>query len=320
MSNQRFQIKDPTVIIADAYHFAALQPNIWMSKVTTILETLRKEFTTRSIYDIWIRWQQPEEGGYPVPLLKTLVQLKRDSYQLYLSDITAQLQAAFKENEKQAWSEFIAHYTEAINNWQTDIAENLCRNCLEHTPQYKSQIIAFQQLNALHCASRWVECLPFYMELKEHPDLNNEQKALLETTIGQIRLYYLDSQSDAALIHFNRALELAPELARTERSFGEVKLKNRIFDEARQHFFKAVEKTNVDSEMYLYIGDSYKDDMNLSAAENWYRAGLKINPLDANYNARMIRLYGEPSLIVKKQAAFVKELDITLIQIGRAHV
>ena len=107
MSNQRFQIKDPTVIIAGAYHFAALQPHIWMSKVTTILEALRKELTTRSIYDVWIRWQQPEEGGYPVPLLKTLVQLKRDSYQLYLNDITAQLQAAFKENEEQAWSEFI---------------------------------------------------------------------------------------------------------------------------------------------------------------------------------------------------------------------
>lgn len=315
MSNQRFQIKDPTSIIADAYHFAALQPHIWMSKVTTILENLRIELTTRSIYDVWTRWQQLEEGGYPVPLLKTLVQLKRDSYQLYLSEITAQLQADFKENEEQAWLEFIAHYAEAINNWQTDIAEKLCRNCLEHTPQYKSQIIAFQQLNALHCASRWVECLPFYMKLKEHAALNNEQKALLEATIGQIRLYYLDAQPDAALVHFNKAAELAPELSRTERSFGEVKLKARVFDEARQHFFKAIEKTNVDSEMYLYIGDSYKDDMNLSAAENWYRAGLKINPLDVNYNARMVRLYGEPSLFNQKQAVFLKELEMaTLIE------
>ena len=313
MSNQRFQIKDPTVIIADAYHFAALQPHIWMSKVTTILEVLRKEFSTRSIYDVWIRWQQPEEGGYPMPLLKTLVQLKRDSYQLYLTEITAQLQAAFKENEEQAWSEFIAHYTQAINNWQTDIAENLCRNCLKHTHQYKSQIEAFQQLNVLHCALRWVECMPFYMELKEHPALNNEQKALLEATIGQIRLYYLDAQPDVALIHFNKAAELAPELARTERSFGEVKLKSRVFDEARQHFFKAIEKTNADSEMYLYIGDSYKDDLNLSAAENWYKVALKINPLDANYNARIIRLYGEPSLINQKQATFVKELEMAVL-------
>jgi superkiller protein 3 len=309
-----FKPEDIVELIAKAYYNAALSPDILMQEMTTLLEQLRGDYKTRSYYDIWVRWQYPKEDGFKQSVLKVLVSLKQESGECFKKRLCEHLQAVLKENPESFYTDFMPQYVEAINNWYIDIADAICENCTESIPpQLKEQIQDYRRIHQLIVQSRWAETYDFYATLSEEAHLTNEQKAKLEATAGQIRLYYLDTTPERALVHFEKAKALAPDLARIDKSFGEEKLRGRHFDEARRFFFRALDKKGDDVETQFYVGDSYKDEKNYSAAENWYREGLKNNPFNADFNTRMIRLYSEPDLFPQKYVLCENELAIVRI-------
>jgi tetratricopeptide (TPR) repeat protein len=287
-----------TRIFADAYHEAALEcRNTDMVDVARILESLRKRLSSGTIYQALKKrlstTSLPEEDA----LWLVVSKLQSGLFAAYGEQQVSEIQDALRRDPKTGESIMIGAYAEGLAYWESEVYDRIAGAHFESlSPTGLLLQQNWKRLHDLVLQSRWVECLPDFKALAQSDAVAAEIRAHFNITIGQVYLYSLGMEQEATK-YFDLAAAKFPNMSRLHRAYGEIPLRNRAFDEARRNFLKALSLEEDEPDNYYFLGDSYRDEGNLEAAENWYADAHTCNPLRIDYYSRMISLYGHPTRI-----------------------
>jgi len=90
-----------------------------------------------------------------------------------------------------------------------------------------------------------------------------------------------DGKADDAIAHYQKAIEIAPDLYLARNNLGTTYLSQSKFDEARQQFEQVIKINPSDGAAYFNLGNLYLLSQKYVDASNWIHQGLTKEPNNA---------------------------------------
>lgn len=281
------------LLLAPVYRDGCLNPDIDMKRLTELLEYLAGRFETDNPHTVWQRMDINKEL-YDRPAYRNyLVNLKRTYFVDLTGAIESKIRAAKMEDPEKGFMEWERAYFDALAHWNSIVYFSLCSRSFNFDEEKQKLISRYKKVCFDVFDSRWDLVYPFYCELAENEQLPDELRSKFAVYAGQIQLYHLLPNNDAALEHFQRAENIYKGV-HTEQAFGEYYLKISESEKARSYFMQALTMDPAVIDSYLFVGDSYRDEEEYDTAEQWYNDALHMNFIEPAVYKRLLLLYAQP--------------------------
>jgi tetratricopeptide (TPR) repeat protein len=279
-------------LLAEVYYAASKEEGSDMLVTAEVLEFIRKELLHASPLSIWSRLSF-NRAKYDKPFLTPLlVKLKRDYIELLYQSLSAEITKAYQSDTETGWNLWFQCYVESLVQWNGEVHDRLCRESFTHPVNKQPFLERLKNLNRWILESRWIECYDIYQEIMEPDAVSAENKVLIEVLLGQIELYRFPNYADS-IKHFENAKSVLPNSGRVLRAFAEYYFKLGENDKGRSYIFNAMSLDLPEIENYQLMGDSYRDEGNISVAEQWYNDALNFNFLDPSSYSNFFGLYND---------------------------
>lgn len=282
--------------LADTYYQAAIEGRD-MRRVADQLENLRVSIEEKDLYQAWrdvdkavgqVLLQENEE-------LFDILNSFRQSFVSWAYELAmAQVREGFRESPEKGWEAFIRVYVEALVHWRYQIYAEIPKELdVEKVPEEKLALfLQISEKTPYMLEARWDQTFDLFVDLANLAGTEPGHRIALLCSAGQIQLYFFsDTQKAGEMFEQARSTGKGEESSRVEQSFGELKLLDWQFDEARNHFQKASMLDPNNEFALLYMGDSYRDEGRYSIAEAWYGDAQTLFPGGTDVLSRFMRLY-----------------------------
>jgi predicted O-linked N-acetylglucosamine transferase (SPINDLY family) len=150
--------------------------------------------------------------------------------------------------------------------------------------------------------------------------LLNKEEPLSHYNSGIV--LFNNQQYDEAIIHFQKALELNPNLIHAYNYLGNAFQEKKQFDEAIPYYRKAIQINPTDPTAYINLGIAFQNTIQHESAIEYFKAALQINPnLYQAYDYMGLSLTVEGNM-EKAQECYESSLSInpfsemTLVNLG----
>jgi len=293
-------------IFSGIYADACLDEKINMRDFVSNFESIREQVTAGSGTSCWNLIKLNKDFFYHQPNLNFLLRLQQLYYAELNKKISKDIEALIATEPGQAWQTWLREYADAVINWCSIVYEPLCNTQFSFDEDTQKRIESFKKLNKYILYEKWVNTFPFFEALTKENCLSNYQLSCFNVIAGQVILYWMPAMHKC-VPYFETAKTLSPENSKAVRAMGEYHLRRQDYEKARNAFLSSLSLQPNDTENYIYMADSYKDERKLETAEQWYKDAININLLATGSLGSLVQLYGQPEWHEEKKI-YIDEL------------
>ena len=299
-------------LLAQAYYEAA-KDNADMHMVTDVLEEVRTVLSTeKGIYEVWkalnLNLGRATGKAFQYELL---LKLRQQFIDVIYANIESAIQKAITKDKEKGWEVWLLAFVDAITHWKSEIFVQLAEANFDFDKKHQEELEFYQQGIRYIMTECWAESYPMFTRLATKDLFTKEQVAKLKISAAQIQLYYFFNNAKA-LEHYEEAKTLCPKQAFPERGMAEYHTRQKNLEKARDHLKGVMGEEGEDFENFIGLGDTYSEESDWIAAEEWYKHAKRINPGIPQASSKLLQLYGKPELFKKKEER-ITELANTII-------
>jgi len=295
-----------SAIIANAYHDFALNEKANMLKVAELLENFRGQVNEKKPFETWENLKIDLTNNET--LIPGFIDLFRKYYSAIYRDFVEKITQSLKKNKEEGLAEWLRAYADGIIYYRSEFKIPLCEESFSFPENFLPELEEYKKLNRWILESRWMDAYPILEKFSLKKELTTFQQSCLQILLGLIELYYFSDWQQSAN-RFKSAKELYPENQRIERAEVEYLVYDKKISEAKNKLLALITKYPDLYINYNLLGNCYKEEANLTAAEQWYYDAIRVHSLQTESWSSLIQLYSE-----KKWYAEKKEMTSALIQ------
>ncbi len=285
-------------IIAKAYQDFALSENPDMIKVTELLEKIRTQLNLKNPLETWERLKIDLTGHEM--LMPGFIELFRSYYASYYKDNEVDIINTLRKSKQKGVDKWYRMYADGIIYYRSEFKVPLCKNIFLLPKNIFPELLEYRKLNRLILESRWIDAHPILEKLLLKPQLSTFQKSSLLVLIGLIELYHFPGWKHS-MKRFKRAKKIYPNNIRAERAEVEYMIRDNRVAEAKNAMLALIAKHPNAYANYNLLAYCYKEEGNLTAAEQWYFDAIKIHSLQTESWSSLIRLYSDKKWYKEKK-------------------
>jgi tetratricopeptide (TPR) repeat protein len=289
--------EDIRSLLAKIYYNACLDCGTDMKALADVLEYLAEKFSNENSYSAWNRIKLDRQRFDKSPYVQYLSTLRQEYHKVLAAKLQQEIENFItQEKFSEAFSTWKKAYSSSLATWKAGIYTPLCNANPRMPDEYRETIHRFRDLNRFILETKWVESYPYYLELASDISIDAYERSCFEICAGQIQLYWMPDFKES-LQHFERAQKICETNPKSIAGLGEYYIKLQEFEKARSYLLKAISMDPYDVDNYLRMGDSYRDENKLDAAEQWYTDALNMNFLEPATYSRLVLLFGDTELM-----------------------
>lgn len=254
--------------VADAYRTAALD-GANMRLLVNELEILSVALDDRDVAQFWLLIDNAVGRAYAQAHLAALLELRKAWVSALLTASERHLAESPMPGELS-----IVLFAWAMAYTRTEVIASLSR-WLECHPN--SALEKLRGIDRIVHEGRWVNALPAFELVAEHPTVPAVLRGRLLAIVGQIWLYRMWRQ-DLCDEYFARARALAPGEAYVLHAHGERLLDDYALDEVEDHARLILERDPSSCEATVLLANSASKRLNFGTAEQLLRGAIEKNP------------------------------------------
>jgi tetratricopeptide (TPR) repeat protein len=276
-------------LVADSYRAAVLE-GADMRAATDTLEGVRAAAEEADELHVWDSIDLAIGRTDDEALRLVLAQL-RERYVAGLAERQAARVAAAGDDAASVW---LSAYTTAFTRWRTSLLPPLADVLPDDVwPDVGREDVA--RATGFVYDDRWAEAYDWTLRLARDERVATHERAVLFATAAEIQLYHL-LDTAAVKQHLDEADALASGIPDVLAAWAEYHLHLNEVEQARTLMHEALKLSESKATPYVTLGDSFEQEGNLEAAEEWYREAVeRCSGISDGYR-RLFRLYGRPEL------------------------
>jgi len=286
-----------TNIIATAYKDFAQKPGTDMMKVARLLENFRSQVNEKHLFHTLENLKMDLTGHED--LIVPFVDLFRDYFKALRVEAFERIRDAFMKSQLEGVAEWLDFFTDGVIFYRPEIRIPLCEEEFPFEKEFEPELARYKKLNRLISGSSWIDAYPELEKLAANTTLSSFQSSCLQIVLGQIELYYYDDWQTAAS-RFKKAKELCPDNRRADLAAAEYEMRSDNPENAKNILLSIISKYPDWYPTYNMMGDCYKQETNLLAAEQWYNDAIRINSLQTESHSSLLKLYTDKSWFNEK--------------------